>query len=209
MANELAQSNNSAQPFSSLLAEHSSEDLKQALVVSDNKIAPPDQAATAAHPIVPYKSNTYMAEKRQGLRRPNGARKLKKLSNRHLRIITMHLQGKSGEFISSTMGVTFITVSRVLNDPLAVDLIASVYKDRQNEIDALAGDAIDAVRIGLNSDSDRIRLSAVGSFAKLKDTIGKEETSAKTAEDVVSEIFARADIDTVNMQVNIGKSNGK
>lgn len=195
-----------ANTFQSLLADHDVEDLKNALVVSGNEITPPDNAAAAANPLQVYRETRYEAEKRQGLRRKNGARKLKKLSNRHLKILRMHLEGKSGEEIAANMNVTFITVSRVLNDPLAKELIATVYKDRQGEIDALAGKAIDAVRQGLDSNNTREKLTAVGSFTKLKDVIGKEETSAKTAEDVVAEIFKRSNVE--NLQINIGKNNG-
>ena len=120
----------------------------------------------------------------------------------------MHLEGCSGETIAAAMRVTFITVSRVLNDPLAVDLMARVYKDRQGEIDALAGAAIEAVRNGLEHGNVREKLSAVGSFAKLKETIGKEETSAKTAEDVVAAIFNKVGLGTTNVQINVGKENG-
>ena len=159
---------------------------------------------------IPYKSPTYETEKRQGIRRANGARKLKKLSNRHLQILSMHLQGDSGETISTHMGITVITVSRVLNDPLCKNLLSRIYEDRQNELDALAGDAINAVRQGLQGDhSVREKLTAVDKFTKLKDSIGKEETSGKTAEDVVSEIFNRVSIQGSNVQINIGKDNGR
>ena len=87
---------------------------------------------------IPYKSPTYETEKRQGIRRANGARKLKKLSNRHLQILSMHLQGDSGETISTHRGITVITVSRVLNDPVCKNLLSRIYEDRQNELDALA-----------------------------------------------------------------------
>ena len=206
MPDKLAQSQISAKPFQDLLVDHSESDLRQALVIATNADIPPDKAlvATATHPL----ETRYEAEKRQGLRRTNGARKLKKLSNRHLKIIGLHLEGKSGEYIADAMRVTFITVSRVLNDPLATNLISTVYRDRQGEIDALAGKAVDAVRNGLGSDNERVRLTAVGSFAKLKETIGKEETSAKTAEDVVAEIFSKMPIGDTNIQVNIGKDNG-
>lgn len=161
--------------------------------------------------VVPYKSPTYAQEKNIGLRRANGARKLKKLSGRHLEIISHHLQGKSGEEIGILMGCTIITVSRVLNDPLSVDLLSVIYKDRQGEIDALAGAAIDVVRGALINDgvSTRERLAAVDKFTKLKDTIGKETSTAKTAEDVVAEIFKGLSIGgDAQVQFNIGKDNG-
>jgi len=120
----------------------------------------------------------------------------------------MHLEGKSGETIALAIGCTFITVSRILNDPLAVDLLSVIYKDRQGEIDALAGKAIAAVRDGLEPHLDmRTRLGAVDKFTKLKDIIGKEATPAKTAEDIIQEIF-KNHVKIENMQVNIGQNNG-
>ena len=159
--------------------------------------------------VQPYKSPTYETEKRQGIRRGNGAKKLKKLSNRHLQILSRHLQGESGEMISDCMGITVITVSRILNDPLCKSLLSRIYEDRQNELDALAGDAIDVVRQGLQGDHTiRERLTAVDKFTKLKDSIGSEEASGKTAEDIVSEIFNRVTFKDSTVQINIGKGNG-
>ena len=157
--------------------------------------------------IVPYKSPTYMLEKTQGLRRANGARKLKKLSNRHLEIISHHLSGKSGEEIATLIGCTIITISRVLNDPLAVDILSVIYKDRQGEIDALAGAAIDVVRGALlnNGVTTREKLTAVDKFTKLKEVIGKSDGSTKSAEDVVAEIFNKLSIgNDAQVQFNIG-----
>jgi len=197
----------SAGPLQQLLAEHSEEELREALVISENSQLPVISGPSGAT-VLPYNNTKYESEKRQGLRKANGARKLKKLSNRHLRIISMHLEGKSGETIALAMGCTFITVSRILNDPLAIDLLAVIYKDRQGEIDALAGKAINAVRDGLEPHLDmRTRLGAVDKFTKLKDSIGKEVTTAKSAEDIVAEIF-KNHVKIENMQVNIGQDNG-
>lgn len=198
--------------FSDLLASHEEGELRNALLLATNQqlapVATPRSAATGGS-LVPYNTTQYEREKRQGIRKTNGARKLKKLSNRHLRIISMHLEGNSGEYIAAVMRVTVITVSRILNDPLAINLLGTIYKDRQGEIDALAGKAIEAVRDGLHEKRDmRIRLGAVDKYTKLKDSIGKEETSAKTAEDVVAEIFNRVTLGNTNIQVNIGKGNG-
>lgn len=147
----------------------------------------------------------YEDEKRQGLRRSNGARKLKKLSNRHLEIIARHLQGESGEQISSVMGITGITVSRVLNDPMAKDFLARIYEDRQGEIDALAGAAIDVVRDGLRGNHTlREKLTAVDKYTKLKDSIGKEEDGALTAEDVIQRMMESFTITDSQVQINVG-----
>jgi len=196
--------NSSATPFSNSVPIPEGQHI-DLLDDTTDSAAPPQDRTTE---IVPYKSPTYETEKRQGLRRANGARKLKKLSNRHLRIISLHLEGKSGEEIGVLLGCTIITVSRILNDPMAKEILGVIYKDRQGEIDALAGAAIDVVRGALLNDgvTTRERLSAVDRFTKLKDTIGKEEDTAKTAEDVVAAIFENSEIaGDANVQINIGK----
>ena len=196
--------------FKSLLDEHGEKELRAALMSAEGQEITSDLSAPLrTTELVPYKSPTYQTEKRQGLRRANGARKLKKLSSRHLEIISRHLQGESGETIAILMGCTIITVSRILNDPLAQDLLSTIFRDRQNEIDALAGKAIAVVRDGLDEKRDmRIRLGAVDKFTKLKDSIGKEDDTAKTAEDVVQEIFAKLTVTGKNVQINIGKTDG-
>lgn len=190
--------------FQELLVDHTEDELREALLLSPSvEIAPQGKV-----PAISYTPDIYEREKRQGIRRANGARKLKKLTNKHLRIISMHLRGHSGESIAASIGCTFITVSRILNDPLALDLLKLVYKDRQGEIDALAGQAINAVREGLDSTmSMRIRLTAVDKLTKLKDSIGKEGESEKTAEDIVREIFKKIEINDSQVQINIGGKN--
>jgi hypothetical protein len=147
----------------------------------------------------------YQKQKREGLRRSNGALKLKKLNNRHLDIISRHLQGESGEQISTTLGITIITVSRVLNDPLAKEFLSKIYEDRQGEIDALAGAAIDVVRDGLRGQhSLREKLTAVDKYSKLKETIGKKGAETQTAEDVVQRMLESLTITDSNVQINLG-----
>jgi hypothetical protein len=164
-----------------------------------------------AKPVVPkHDVAVYAKEKRIGVRRANGARKLKKLSSRHMKIISLHLKGSSGEEIAQTIGCTVITVSRILNDPLAKDLLSRIYEDRRAEIDALAGDAIDVVRQGLQGDhSIREKLTAVDKFTKLKDSIGKTEDEQMTAEDVIQKLFNTMSVEgDLNVQINTGERNG-
>ena len=155
-----------------------------------------------------YNSTQYESEKRTGVRRANGARKLKKLSNKHLAIIAQHLDGKSGEDIATAMGIRVVTVSRILNDPMVKQLTGRIFTDRQMELDALAGKAIGVVRQGLDEGTMREKLAAVDKYAKLKDTIGAEETSADSAEDIVSKIFKGSSTETLNVQINVGDRNG-
>lgn len=151
-----------------------------------------------------YNTVQYENEKRTGIRRSNGARKLKKLTTRHLSIIAMHLDGDSGEDIAKRMNVRVVTVSRILNDPMVKQLTGRIFSDRQLELDALAGKAIDVVRSGLEEGTMREKLAAVDKYAKLKDTIGAEESSAESAEDIVDRIFKGISTENLNVQINVG-----
>ena len=156
-----------------------------------------------------YNTAQYESEKRTGIRRANGARKLKKLSNKHLAIIAQHLDGKSGEEIATTMRIRVVTVSRILNDPMVKQLTGRIFTDRQQELDALAGKAISVVRDGLNDGSMREKLSAVDKYAKLKDTIGTEESNAESVEDIVDRIFKGVSTENLNVQINVGDRNDR
>lgn len=195
---EIKVSNDDA--LASLLAEASPDELQVIAETAANlpAIIPP-----------PYSTIEYERDKYIGRRRKNGALKLKRLTARHMDIISMHLQGLSGEDIAAEKNCTVVTVSRILHDPLAKGLISLIYKNRQGEIDALAGKALEAIRDGLSDKQGiRVRLGAVDKFNKLKDTIGEGDETVKTAEDVVAAIFAGLKIEGTNVQVNIGKRDG-
>lgn len=146
----------------------------------------------------------YLTEKRIGMRRENGAMKLKRLTARHYGIIGRHLEGKSLEQICQECHVTISTASRILNDPLAKGLLAKVYGHREQEIHALAGQALQATRDALDPGKDiGTRLRGVDKFVKIRETMIDKEKSRETAEDVVASILEKAQINgTVNIQVN-------
>jgi hypothetical protein len=144
----------------------------------------------------------YAAEKLYGIRRQTGAAKLKRLTTRHYHIIARHLSGERAESIANGMGLSLTTISRVLNDPLAQDILKRSYKDRQAELDALVGEAIDSVRHAFQNGSTSERLAAVDKYTKLKQAIAPETNPMATAED-----YARAIVQgNQNVQVNIGVS---
>lgn len=142
----------------------------------------------------------YDREKIAGLRRETGARKLNRLSNRHLNMIAMHLSGMSGADISQAIGCTQSTVSRILNDPLAQEVILQTYRDRQQELDALTGSALEALRNALKHGSGSEKLAAIDKLVKLKQAIAPETNPMETAEDFARAIVEKAD--TVNVQIN-------
>ena len=146
----------------------------------------------------------YEVEKRVGIRRGDGSRNLRRLSNRHIRIIAKHLRGDSSESIGASIGCTVVTISRILHDPLAEQLITTVFKARQKEIGALAGEAIDAVRTGLRLKNDnRTRLTAVDKYIKLAEVINKDSSGPETAEDVIARMLERASILITGSNVQI------
>jgi hypothetical protein len=143
----------------------------------------------------------YEAEKMYGIRRSNGSAKLVRLTRRHYEVVARHLAGQSGEMIHIGMGLSISSISRILNDPLVQELLKRSYKDRQAELDALAGKAIGAVRTALDEGSTSEKLAAVDKYAKLKQTIAPESNPMESAEDYARAIVAG----TVNMQINVGR----
>jgi len=147
----------------------------------------------------------YLVEKAIGKRRENGALKLSRLTNRHMKIIGAHLHGLSLEQIAMEQSVSVATVSRVLNDPLAVALLRKVYGHREDEIQALGGKAVDVVRRALDKDQPMsTQLRAVDRYAKLRETMLPKDKANESAEDVIARMLARGNIIGENIQINFG-----
>lgn len=147
----------------------------------------------------------YAIEKAIGKRRENGASKLKRLTNRHYNILALHLAGKSLEDICSLLRVSYTTVSRVVNDPMAQSVLKRVYNHREEEIHALAGKAIAVTRAAMNDDAMGTRLKGVDRFLKIRETMLGKDDGRESAEDVVTRILENAKImGNVNIQVNNG-----
>jgi hypothetical protein len=143
----------------------------------------------------------YTSEKRLGIRRETGQLKLKKLTFRHRKIIALHIQGFSGEQIAFYMNCTNLTVSKVLNDPLAQSYISAATKDRELELKALLGSAVNVVREGMTKEGLDIgtKLKAVDRYSKLRSALdtGQEKISA---EDIIAQMLERAK--SINIQNN-------
>ena len=109
-------------------------------------------------------------EKRQMLGRTgvNGTPKLRKLTQRHIRIISMHLTGNyKGVEIAEKVGCTVTRVYQVLNDPLAKKIIDDFQVGQIADMEELMPKVVDAVRDGPVSGDQRVRLSAVDRYAKM------------------------------------------
>lgn len=147
----------------------------------------------------------YAIEKLTGLRRENGAMKLKRLTHRHYRIIGLHLEGNSLEQISSSMHITFTTISRVLNDPLAQSILKRVYGHREEEIEALTGKAIDATRSAITGDHPiGMKLRGVDRLIKIREVMLSKDKGRESAEDVIARMLRGATFINSQVQINAG-----
>ncbi len=92
---------------------------------------------------------------------------LKRLSQRHKLIIGLHLNGKSHKYIAGIVGCSEVTVSTVIHDPLAQEVITFYYEGVESELKALFPKVVDAVRDALDNTAIGTRLKGVDRFAKL------------------------------------------
>jgi len=146
----------------------------------------------------------YPIEKDLGLRRDNGARKLKELRPWHIQMAKMHMEGFSNNEIAIALRKQPVTVCVALGDPKVQALFAFGREGNAHEFKALEVKAIDAVRKGLREGGD-LGLKAATVWFKERDRqeiiTGSGEDGA---EDVISKIFAKIENSTVNIQVNTG-----
>jgi hypothetical protein len=155
----------------------------------------------------------YLVEKKLGLRRDNGAAKLKRLTARHLRIIGARIAGDSLQKIAMEQGVTIATASRVLNDPLSQNLLKKVYGDQQDQIQALGAKAIAACAEALHDDQTMgTRLRGVAAYTKIREVMLPKDKGTESAEDVIARMLANGSFvnnGTINIagnqQINSGE----
>ena len=123
---------------------------------------------------VPYKMKD-IKKKTLGRIGINGREKLKQLSQRHFKIIAMHLTGDyTGKEIAKELGVGVGTIYSVLNDPLAQEVIKEFRAGQMTELEALYPKAVEAIREGLESGNVGMKLKAVDRYLKMTG-IGTEE----------------------------------
>lgn len=129
----------------------------------------------------------YKYEKIIGLRTQTGALKLKRLTGRHRTIIGLHLKCLSNSDISLLTGYSEAWISTMLRDPLSQSYISSAIKGVEQELEALAPLAVDAVRQGLQSNSETTRLKASDRFFRATGRYNNDLADGKeTAEDVIA-----------------------
>lgn len=141
-----------------------------------------------------YSVEQYEHEKILGLRRSNGAKRLKRLSTLHRKVIALHIRGESGSDISSMVDKSEAWVSTILNDPLAQAIIQQFHIQANHELDALQLEAVDVVRRGLRADDFKTNFAAIdrmNDMRKLNDK-GKDalaEGSKASAEEVAQRLI--------------------
>ncbi len=120
----------------------------------------------------------------------NGRKPVKELNERHKNIIALHLAGVSGVKIAAHLKVSAATVYGTLQDPLAKELITFFRTSLDEDLMALKGLSIDAIRDGLNSSDKELRLKATDRWLKMtrKD---EELGDGRVSGNVIGEIRAR------------------
>ena len=172
---------------------------KEPNFLSQTPVQEPPQSPPSTH-----SNAAYLEEKRNGSRLPNGAKPLKRLNAQHKEILKMHLSGLSNNEISEQSGKTFVSISRIINDPLARAEIDRLLQDTQHEFTALYSKSIGRLREAMDAETmgklpaHTTRLKAVDIYFKASGKYVDNAHVGETAEDVIARILANPLI-----QVNI------
>lgn len=102
--------------------------------------------------------------------------RLKTLTQKHKLMIGMHLNGVKTCDIAEAMGCGDATVTTVIRDPLAQEVIEHYYEGVEDELKALFPKVVDSVRDALGKNKDmNTRLKGVDRFTKLTGRGEKEQ----------------------------------
>lgn len=130
----------------------------------------------------------YQYEKFIGKRGHDGMRKLSVLKPAHKQYITAFLNGMKIVEIANYFNVCFLTVYRVLKDPLARALIEEFDEGFKEEFRRLFPLVTDSIRDGLNDENIGLRLKAADRFVKLSRLVDGEVEAG--TDDKVKAVFA-------------------
>lgn len=139
----------------------------------------------------PHDPEQYRFEKIIGRRTPSGVFKLKKLRPKHKNVIALHLRGLSNRDVAFVTGLHEQYIGDILGDPLSHEVIQAYLSGIDHELAALAPKAVDALRSGLDSDNNSIKLQAADRFFKVTGKYAQAESTGETAEDVLARALAR------------------
>jgi hypothetical protein len=157
-----------------------------------------------------YDPKAYRAEKASGERLPNGQTRLKKVTGKHLTCINYHLAGMTGAVIAANMNVTQAWVSKILNDPLVVDIIKQRFVELDSELRALYPQAIRVLSDGMRNDDPMVQLSAADKWFRANGHYGQKlDKSAQTsAEDLVRMMLEKAEQNT-SVSLTVSKTHAQ
>jgi len=139
---------------------------------------------------------TYLEEKKNGARLPNGAKLLKRLTAQHKQMILSHLSGVSNNDIAELYKRTAVSVSRILNDPLALAEISNLLEDVEKEFQALYPKSVERLREAMDAETlaktpaHTTRLKAIDIYYRANGKYRDADSGAESAEDVIARILA-------------------
>ena len=132
----------------------------------------------------------YDFQKIIGDRTETGALKLKELKPRHKQVIALHLQGISSNDIARSVGYDAAWVCTVLADPLVQPYLDKFNEMVDRELMALKPKAVEVVRDGMESTSERIRLAASDKVFKATGMFGDVKARDESAGEVIKAALA-------------------
>ncbi len=138
----------------------------------------------------------------------NGKKPFKQLNERHKNIVALHLSGVSGVKIAAHLNTSPATVYSVLQDPLAKELITFFRTALDEDLMALKGLTIDAIRDGLNSADKELKLKATDRWLKMTSK-DEELGDGRVSGNVIGEIRARFIIELSQAAEKAGIIDGK
>lgn len=141
-------------------------------------------------PIGSYDPEEYRFERIIGVRNKNSTVRLKRLKPVHKTVIALHIRTLSNRDIAIVTGLNESRVSQIINDPLSQEYIRAHIQGMDNELEVLASLAVDAVRTGLQSNDEKVKLIAADRFFKATGRYNKEDSGRETAEDVLARALA-------------------
>ncbi len=151
----------------------------------------PDEAAAKYAQNKELIADKYAYQKFMGDRQEDGSLKLKELKPEHKQYITCYLKGMKGVEIANQFNVAAITVYRVLADPLASEAINEFDEAFKAEFKALFPLVSDAVRRGLESGNESVRLKAVDRWTKVSRFLGGDDEEKDQGEKTATVVAAR------------------
>lgn len=138
-----------------------------------------------------YDPDEYKFAKIIGKKHPSIQGPLKRLTAAHRTVIALHLRCMSNRDIATITGFSEAHVGNIIRDPSSQRIIEAHINGMEQELEALAPMAIDAVRRGLVDESAKTRLAAADKFFRATGRYASADNNRETAEDVLARALAQ------------------